>query len=168
MMSTVNFQLMSAARHAIRLYQGHPGYRLETYSKSQFVQKYGLTIYVTRENANLRPVRLLRSLFYKNPSLHTPTIKFLCKSTFESDHPDKPPGRRSRIGDAIFLFDSPELAEKLKDYDEDYRFAISNSANVTIKGGKRGNDGVSFAAALTSSVIGGASAEAIQGAKASA
>ena len=167
-MSTVNLQLMSAARHAIRLYQGHPGYRLETYSKAQFVQKFGLTIYVTRENAKLRPVRLLRSLFFKNPQLHTPKIKFLCKSTFEADHPDKPPGRRSRIGDAIFLFDSPDLAEKLKDYDEEHRFPISNSANVTIKGGIRGNDGINFAAALTSSVIGGASAEAIQGAKARA
>ena len=164
MMSTVNFQLMSQARHAIRLYQGLPGYRLETYSKSQFVQKYGLTIYVTRENVNIRPVRLLRSLFYKTPSLHTPTIKFLCKSTFESDHPDKPPGKRSRIGDAIFLFDSPDLDDKLKDYDEDHRFPISNSANVTVKGGRRGNEGVSFAAGLTSSVIGGSSADAMQGA----
>ena len=168
MMSTVNLKLMSEARHAIRLFQGHPGYRLETYGKAQFIQKYGLTIYVTRENANLRPVRLLRSLFFKNPSLHTPKIKFLCKSTFEADHPDKPQGRRSRIGDAIFLFDSPELAEKLKTYDEDHRFAISNSANVTIKGGKRGNDGPNFAAALMSSVIGGSSAEAMQGAKARA
>ena len=168
MMSTVNLQLMSAARHAIRLFQGHPGFRLETYSKSQFVQKYGLTIYVTRENANLRPVRLLRSLFFKNPSLYTPKIKFLCKSTFEADHPDKPPGKRSRIGDAIFLFDSPELADKLKDFDEDHRFPISNSANVTVKGGRRGNDGVSFSAAVTSSVIGGSSAEAMQRAKARA
>ena len=94
-------------------------------------------------------MRLIRSLFYKNPQLHTPTIKFLCKSTFESDHPDKPPGRRSHIGDAIFLFDSPDLADKLKGYDEDHRFPISNSANVTIKGGKRGSDGINFAAALT-------------------
>ena len=124
--------------------------------------------YVTRENANIRPVRLLRSLFFKNPQLYTPTIKFLCKSTFEADHPDKPPGRRSRIGDAIFLFDSPDLAEKLKPYDEDHRFAISNSANITIKGGVRGNDGPNFAAALTSSVIGGASAEAMKGAQARA
>ena len=123
---------------------------------------------MTRENANIRPVRLLRSLFYKTPSLHTPTIKFLCKSTFETDHPDKPPGKRSRVGDAIFLFDSPELADKLKNYDEDHRFPISNSANVTIKGGRRGNDSVSFAAALTSSVIGGSTAEAMQRAKARA
>jgi hypothetical protein len=44
---------------------------------------------------------------------------------FESDPPNKPEGRRSRIGDRIALLDGQELMNKLKDFDENHRFPIS-------------------------------------------
>ena len=64
MLSTLNLKLMEEIRHEIR-----KGYRLETFNKSQFVRRYGISMYVPKEHANLTPLRLLRSLFYKNPNI---------------------------------------------------------------------------------------------------
>ena len=126
MLSTLNLPLMEEARHAIRTFNGHPGFKLETYNKAQFVKKYGISMYVPKENANHPPQRLIRSLFYKNPSLRTKKIMFLCKSTFDSDPPGHPAGKISRIGDAIFLFDSPELAANLYPFQETQQFYFNN------------------------------------------
>ena len=121
------------------MYTGWDGYRIETYEKAEFVKKYGLTMYVPRDNANLSAGQLLRTLFYKYPDLYTPQIKLLSRATFNSDHPDKPDDKRSRIGDRILLFDSPTLAEKLRKYDENMKFTLNKGFNVTLKGGIRGN-----------------------------
>ena len=47
MLSTVNYHLMQAIRHEIRIYEGEPGFRYETYNKAQFIQKYGITCYLS-------------------------------------------------------------------------------------------------------------------------
>ena len=65
MLSTINFSLMQAVRHAIRTYTGRQGKKYETYSKAKFVQKYGITCYVPRDYACIAPSRLLRTLFFK-------------------------------------------------------------------------------------------------------
>ena len=93
-------------------------------------------------------------------------MKLLCKTTFTADHPNKPPNKRSRIGDSIMLFDSPELADKLKPYDEDKKFFFNSGFSVTLKGGERGNPTVNLAHALTSSVISSAAAEGLRNAQA--
>ena len=69
MLSTVNLPLMTQVRHAIRCFTQHPGYRFETYAKTSFVKKYGLTMYIPRENAALPTPRILRTLAYKYPAL---------------------------------------------------------------------------------------------------
>ena len=154
MLCTLNYRLFNEVRHAIRIYQEIEGFRIETYEKAEFVKKYGLTMYVPRDNANLSPTTLIRTLMFKCRELYTKDIVLLSRSTFKTDHPDKPPEARSRIGDRIFLFDSPTLAEKLRPYPEDKKFLLNRGFSVTIKGGHRGNDVIDiFSHAVTSSVI---------------
>ena len=150
----------------IRTYTAHPGYALETYNKAQFVKRYGISMYVPKENANLTPLRLLRSLFYKNQTLRTKKVKFLCKTVFDSDPPMHPKGKRSRVGDAIFLFDSPELAEKLRPFREDQQFYFYRGFSVTLKGGDRDGQLSNFSHATTSSIIQTSAAEALKAAAA--
>ena len=61
MMLTLDYDLFKQIRHAIRVYTGMSGYRIETYEKAEFVKKCGLTMYV--HNANLSAGQLLRTLF---------------------------------------------------------------------------------------------------------
>ena len=96
-------------------------------------------MYVPKDNANLSAGQLLRTLFFKYPDLYTPNITLLSRATFEDDHPDKPPEKRSRIGDRILLFDSPTLSDKLRKYDESHKFTLNKGFSVTLKGGVRGN-----------------------------
>ena len=103
------------------------------------MQKYGITCYIPREYACISPSRLLRTLFYKYPNLVTKEIKIISKSTFTSDPPNHPVGKRSRVGDGILLFDSPSLLEKLRPYDDDFLFQLSRNLNITLKGVQRGD-----------------------------
>ena len=136
MLSTINLHLMQAIRHEIRIYEDIPGFRYETYNKAQFIHKYGITCYIPKEYACIAPSRLLRTLFHKYPNLVTKEIKLISKSTFVSDPPNHPTGRRSRIGDGILLLDSPALLEKLRPYAEDFHFQLSRNFNITLKGGQ--------------------------------
>ena len=166
MMSTLNFRLFKQIRHAIRILTGWEGYRIETYEKAEFVKKYGLTMYIPKDNANLSAGQLLRTLFYKYPDLYTPQITLLSRATFDTDHPDKSEDKRSRIGDRILLFDSPTLSEKLRKYSKDHKFLLNKGFSVTLKGGVRGNslsDHVS-PTALTK-IISSAAAEAMANAE---
>ena len=122
LLSTVNYPLFNAVRHHIRAYMDIPDFCIETYEKAEFVKKYGLTMYLPRDNANLCPKKLIRCLMYKYPELYTKDIKIFCRSTFTSD----PPAKRSRIGDRILLFDSPALAEKLRPFPEDKKFYLNH------------------------------------------
>ena len=166
MLCTVNYRLFNEVRHQIRIYRGIDGFRIETYEKAEFVKKYGLTMYVPRDNANLSPTTLIRTLMFKYKELYTKDIVLLSRSTFTSDHPDKKPEARSRIGDRIFLFDSPSLAEKLRRYPEDHKFLLNRGFSVTIKGGHRGN-GIAdiFAHSVTSNIIKSAAEEAMANAQ---
>ena len=166
MLSTRNYQLFKRIRHAIRVYTGLTGHRVETYEKAEFVKKYGLTMYVPSDNANLTAAQLIRTLFYKYPELYTPDIVLLCRTTFDKDLPDKPKEKRSRIGDRILLFDSPTLSEKLRPYSDDKKFFLNKGFSVTLKGGVRGNavsDNVSPNA--LSKIIKSAAAEAMANAE---
>ena len=92
-------------------------------------------------------------------------MTLLSKHRFESNPPGYQISQRSRIGDAIFLFDSPELAAKLKGYDEDFRFTVSRGFNITLKGGARGEGHQIFSADMTSKVIVDAASQAMENAK---
>ena len=163
MLSTLNLALFIQSRHKIRTYTGYPGFKLETYQKSKFMDKYGLAMYVPHDHANLSPNRLLRALFHKNRQLHTTKIKLLTRTTFTTEAPGVVNPKRSRIGDRILLFDSPELAEKLKPYAEDHKFYLSRSFSVTIKGGHRGSGPTElFSDEVTSGIVKSAAAEALR------
>ena len=142
-----------------------PGLALETYNKRQFVKRFGITMYVTRDNANLPLKCVMRSIFYKHPDI---------KSSFEAIHVskfvDNPPGfnpsRRSRIGNVIYLLDSPYLADKLRAYPEDFKFQCGGGFTVTLKGGIRGSQlNTQFTKAFSSSVMLGSAAEAMRNAQ---
>ena len=166
MLSTVSYRLFNEVRHAIRAYQRIPGYKIETYEKAEFVKKYGLTMYVPRDNANLCPSKLIRALMFKYPELYTKEIVLLSRATFTSDPPDADPERRSRIGDRILLFDSPSLAEKLRPFPEDKKFFLNRGFSVTLKRGHRGDSETDiFAHSVTSSVIKSAAEEAMNNAQ---
>ena len=139
MLSTLNYDLFKRIRHAIRVYTGLEGYKIETYEKAEFVKRYGLTMYVPRDNANLTAGQLIRTLFFKYPELYTNQIVLISRATFDTDPPDKPEGKRSRVGDRILLFDSPTLTDKLRPFDENKQFFLNKGFSVTLKGGVRGN-----------------------------
>ena len=162
MLSTVNLPVMAEVRHEIRAYQEIEGLKFETYNKSLFIKRYGISMYLPKEQAGLTPQRILRAIFYKHRDLYTRNVKLLSKHRFESNAPGYQIGQRSRIGDAIVLFDSAELAEKLRPYDEDYRFTVSKGFNVTLKGGVRGDGHQQFSAEMTSKVLGGATEQAMR------
>ena len=100
------------------------------------MDRYGLSMYVPSNNANLSPSRLLRALFCKNKQLYTSKIKLQTRTTFTSDPPNHNPDTRSRIGDRILLFDSTEQAEKLKPYPESHPH-LSKNFSISFKGGNR-------------------------------
>ena len=166
MLSTVNYPLFNAVRHHIRAYTGIEGYRVETYEKAEFVKKYGLTMYIPRDNANLCPAKLIRALMFKYPELYTKDITILSRATITSNPPDMDPSKRSRIGDRILLLDSPSLAEKLRPFPEDKKFFLNRGFSVTIKGGHRGNSVTdTFAHSVTSIIIKSAAGEAMSNAQ---
>ena len=153
MLSTVDLALMLRVRHEVRVYMGHMGYKYETYSKSAFMKKYGITMYIQRENGDINPYRILRTLFYKYRHLKC-NVNLLSRRTFLTDRSDKPSHRRSRIGDMILLLDGPQLYEKLRNEDENTRYFLSQGFSVTLKGGFRGPDATnSFAHSFASNVI---------------
>ena len=137
------------------MYDKIPGHSFETYGKSQFIKKFGISVYVPREQAGLTPYRLMRSLMYKNKELRTTEFQHVTTTTFESDPPNKPPGKRSRIGDIIMLFDSKELAEKLRPYPEDHKFPLNRNFTVTLKGGIRSDNQVPnfFSSTMTTNIL---------------
>ena len=124
------------------------------------------TVYNPRDNANLSPTTLIRTPMFKYKELYTKDIVLLSRSTFTSDHPDKKPEARSRIGDRIFLFDSSSLAERLCRYPDDKKFKLNRGFSVTIKGGHREN-GITniFAHSVTSNIIKNAAEEAMANAQ---
>ena len=158
MLSTV--PLMEKVRHTIRIYNGVAGHKFESYAKSSFVKKYGITMYIPGNQAGFKDTRLLRTLAYRYPALRC-KMCIIHKSTFLSDPPNHPPGKRSRIGDAILLLDGEELNERLANFPEEFKFFINDGFSVTLKGGFRGEDtGVRLSQQFRSSVIIGAAAEA--------
>ena len=164
MLSTVNLQVMAQVRHEIRIFEEIEGLKFETYCKTLFIKRYGISMYVPKEHAGLSPQRILRALFYKQRDLYTRNVRLLSKHRFKANAPGYQLGQRSRIGDAILLFDSPELADKLKRYDEEHRFVVSKGFNVTLKGGMRGDGHQSFSPEMTSTVIVNAADQAMKSA----
>ena len=76
--------LLPQARHVIRICMDFPGMAFEMYNKRQFVKRFGITMYVTRDNANLPLKRIMRSLFFTKipPSrLHSRQFMSLDSST---------------------------------------------------------------------------------------
>ena len=46
------------------------------------------------------------------------------------------------MGDAIYLFASPAMEEKLKTFPDDHRFAMSRGFSVTLKSGNRATSAI--------------------------
>ena len=102
---------------------------------------------------------------YRYPALKC-SLELINRSTFKDNPPGYTADRRSRIGDMIYLIDSPALAEKLKAFPEEFRFAISNGASVSLRGGIRNQQlTTNFSAAFTSSVMINSAAEAMSNAQ---
>ena len=155
MLLTIHLPLFKRIRHEIRVYTGFPGFKCETYSKIKFMQKYGVTLYVPKEVAGMNEKRLFKTLFRKYRHLNVRFL-ILTRSTFTKDHPDKPPHKRSRIGDRILLLDGPALYEVLKTEPEDKKYFLSNGFSVTLRGGIRSTGPASlFASSFASQVISG-------------
>ena len=155
------------ARHVIRTCDEFPELAFETYNKRQFVRRFGITMYVTRDNANLPLKRIMRSLFYKNPTIKS-SFEAIHVSRFVDNPPDYNPAKRSRIGDVIYLLDSPALADKLRAFPEDFKFQCGGGFTVTLKGGIRGSAShlsTQFTKSFASSVMMGAAAEAMRNAQ---
>ena len=164
MLSTLNLTLMNQVRHKIRSFDQVDGYAFETYNKRQFVKRFGISMYVTKENAAIPFKRLFRNLIYRYPGLKCP-LELINRATFKDNPPNYDRTKCSRIGDVIYLIDSPMLADKLRDYPEDFRFSISSGATVSLRGGIRGHQlSAQFSANFTSSVMIGSAAEAMQNA----
>ena len=162
MLSTINLPLFKRIRHEIRIYEGFPGFRCETYSKITFMQKYGVTLYIPKEVAGMNDKRLFKTLFRKYRHLN---VKFLIltRTTFTKDHPDKPPHKRSRIGDTILLLDGPDLYEVLKSEPEDRKYFLNDGFSVTLRGGIRSTGPTAlFASSFASQVISGLPAETMR------
>ena len=167
MLSTINLPLMNKVRHAIRCYDKVDQHKFETYAKISFIKKYGITMYVPANNASVRPARILRTLAFKYPALRC-KLRIVHKSVFTDDPPNRPAGKRSRIGDTIVLLDGPELQARLKDFPEEFKFYVNDGFSVTLRGGVRGDDtGIHLAAQFQQSVIVGSAAEAVRVAAAS-
>ena len=95
-------------------------------------------MYVTKDNANLPLKRIMRSIFYKHPEIKC-SFEAIHVSKFVDNPPGFDPSRRSRIGDVIYLLDSPALAEKLKPYPEDFKFQCGGGFHGDPE---RGNQGI--------------------------
>ena len=155
MLSTIHLPLFKRIRHEIRVYAGFPGFRCETYSKITFMQKYGVTLYIPKEVAGMNEKRLFKTLFRKYRHLNVRFL-ILTRTTFTRDHPDKPPHKRSRIGDRILLLDGPALYEVLKTEPEDKKYFLNDGFSVTLRGGIRSTGPTSlFASSFASQVISG-------------
>ena len=149
----------------IRTCADFPGWSFETYNKRQFVKRFGITLYVTRDNANLPLKRIMRSLFYKTPALKS-AFEAINVSRFVDNPPDYTPNRRSRIGDIIYLLDSPSLADKLCAYPEDFKFPCGGEVLVTLPGGIRNSQlSTQFTKSFSSAVMMGAAADAMKSAQ---
>ena len=87
-------------------------------------------------------------------------------ATFKEEAPNRLPGKRSRIGDKIYMIDSPQLAEKLKKFPEDFKFYLSHGFSISLRGGVRGeSDSTSFSAAFASKVMLSSKDEALRNAQ---
>ena len=162
MLSTIHLPLFKRIRHEIRVYAGFPGFRCETYSKVTFMQKYGVTLYVPKEVAGMNEKRLFKTLFRKYRHLNVRFL-ILTRTTFTKDHPDKPPHKRSRIGDRILLLDGPALYEVLKTEPEDKKYFLNDGFSVTLRGGIRSTGPTSlFASSFASQVISGLPSETMK------
>ena len=165
MLSTCNLPLMTAIRHSIRIYKGHHGFAFESYNKRKFIKRYGISLYVPKENAGYKFRTIGRTLFCKYPDLKS-DLEIMSEITFTDNLPDWTPNRRSRIGDKIYLLDSPDLARKLQKYPEEFKFHLSEGFSVTLRGGIRGEEiTTQFANSFASKVMLTSSAEALKNAK---
>ena len=149
-------------RDSIRSYDKVSGFKFETYAKSAFVKRYGVSMYLPREQAGLSDKRTLRALVRKYPDLNT-DIRVITRTTFTEDHPARPAGRRLLIGDVILLLDGDEFYVKLRKYPEEFKFFLSQGFSVTLRGGIRGSDPTpNLSTQFASSVILNSAAEAMR------
>ena len=124
-------------------------------------------MYITANQAGLKDARIFCTIAFKYPALRY-KMRIIHKSTFLTDPPNHPPGKRSRIGDSILLLDGEELNERIAQFPEDFKFFINDGFSVTLRGGIRGEDtGIQLSSQFRQSVIIGAAAEATNMASAS-
>ena len=162
MLSTIHLPLFKHIRHEIRVYAGFQGFRFETYSKVTFMQKYSVSLYVPKEVAGMNEKRLFKTLFRK---YHHLNVRFLIltRTTFTKDHPDKPPHKRSRIGNRILLLDGPALYKVLKTEREDKKYFLNDGFSVTLRGGIRSTGPtLLFASSFALQVISGLPSETMK------
>ena len=78
------------------------------------------------------------ALIQKNYPQLNKKFTWLQTSTYTTEGPGGGAGRRSRIGDAIAMYEgSKALMEGLRGFPEDFRFKVSPTWRLTIRGGIR-------------------------------
>ena len=129
-LNTCNMELFNAFRAGIRAYSDIPGFTLDTFSKSEFVEQKSATIYVPQRFARYGARRLFRTLVHVYPGLaaryeiyHTHIFK------------ENIPGRPKRIGDYILVVGGEEFMDKLANYPEKFVFHHNSFWRFTIHGG---------------------------------
>ena len=101
-------------------------------------------------------------MFWKYPDIKSP-LEIVSYVVFKDEAPSYQPGRRSRIGGRIYLIDSPQLADKLKNYPEDFKFFLSSGFSITLRGGSRGEaSSTNFSNAFAKKVMLNSASEAMQ------
>ena len=131
------FQLV---RQKIREYRGVSGWSFNTYEKATFIKNYTVTMYVPSQYGGMHLALIMGIICKKHPKLKKP-YKVLKTSRFTTEGPGPVKGRRSRIGDTIVLLEgSKEFMEELATFPEEFRFFVSYSWKMTIRGGKRKGD----------------------------
>ena len=82
MLSTVNLPVMEEVRHEIRKYHDIVGMRFETYNKTLFIKRYGISMYLPKEQAGLYSLTVLG--WPKNLNPMTRTSSSMCQKGSQS------------------------------------------------------------------------------------
>ena len=136
-LNTRNYTVFQMVRERIRAYNKVPSSTFDTYEKRHFIEKHGFTLYVPSQYATMPPTLIMAILCENHPQLHHP-YKILQTSRFTTEAPGHIPGRKSRIGAMILLVEgSKPFMDGLAEFPEEYRFRLSGSWRMQIRGGTR-------------------------------
>ena len=131
-LNTFNMDIFNTFRAGVRNYSEIPGFTLDTFSKSEFIEKKTATIYVPQRFGRFGARRLFRTLVHVYPGLAA-RYEIFHRHEFKENIP----GRPNHIGDSILVVGGPDFLEKLANYPEKFVFHLNSFWRFTIRGGNR-------------------------------